>query len=117
MAVSEMEKMYWERYHLAARKMQSGVAHSMSLKGEESPKHLRVGVNAALVQNSGLGALLINKGLITSEEYAKAMAEGMEMEVARYEAILTEAMGMKVVLEPCGAEATECHPKGGENDL
>ena len=51
----------------------------------DSPKHLRVGVNAAMCDQSALVKLLISKNIITLEEYTKAIADEMEEEVKRYE--------------------------------
>lgn len=63
-----------------------------------TPKHLRVGVNAAMVGHGGLVVLLIAKGVFTEEEYLKAIADKMEAEQATYEERLSEAAGAKVTL-------------------
>lgn len=77
------------RYHAAAHAMQTGVAAEHGKGSSDgSPKHLRVGVNSALVSVAALGALMIRKGLITLDEYEAAMADQMEAEAARYEARL-----------------------------
>lgn len=78
-----------ERYRAAAHAMQSGVAYEMSINPESAgttPKHLRVGVNAAMAEQSGLARLLIAKGIITEAEYLKAVADAMERERDRYQA-------------------------------
>lgn len=85
-----------DRYLAAAHAMQSGVAAEMGLPGRSAPtepKHLRVGVNTAMVGHAGLAQLLINKGLITEDEYTAAIADAMEAEVARYEQRLQEHLG------------------------
>lgn len=65
--------------------MQSGVAMLMEKNGSEtSSKHLRVGVNVALVDHGALVQLLIEKGIITEEEYGDAIVAGMQREVDRY---------------------------------
>jgi hypothetical protein len=75
-----------ERYRAAAHAMQTGVAIEMERGATDTqPKHLRVGVNVAMCDHAGLVMLLIEKGVITSEEYAAAVADSMEEEVARYE--------------------------------
>lgn len=80
-----------ERYLIAAHGMQSGVAMMMERDVKEtSPKHLRVGVNSALSDQSALAGLLIAKGIITEEEYVKAIADAMERERDRYQTILRE---------------------------
>lgn len=88
-----------KRYHGAAHAMQSGVAAEMTKdNGPTTPKHLRVGVNSALVNQEGLAQLLIDKGLITEEEYTKAIADAMEREVGRYEERLAEMFGKGIHL-------------------
>ena len=75
-----------ERYENALHAMQSGVAYEMGLGATDtSPKHLRVGVNSAMVNDAAVATLLIEKGFFTLEEYQKAVADAMEREVVRYE--------------------------------
>jgi len=50
-----------------------------------SPKHLRVGVNSAMVEHTALVKLLVEKGILTEEEYITSQADAMEAEVALYE--------------------------------
>ena len=92
-------------YHAAAHAMQSGVAAEMgqdeihgTVHAASTPKHLRVGINAAMSDHAGLAALLIDKGLITREEYIQAITASMNDEVYRYEAELSERLGTKVTL-------------------
>ena len=87
------------RYTRAAHAMQSGVAMEMQ-KGSRvtEPKHLRVGVNSALVDSSALAELLIAKGVITEDEYHEALATGMEREVTTYEQRLSEQAGTTIRL-------------------
>lgn len=81
-------------YRAKAHAMQSGVALKMNYDpNETSPKHLRVGVNSALCDSAALARLLIEKGLITREEYEAAIAAEMSREVERYETWLTEHLG------------------------
>jgi len=90
-----------ERYAAAAHAMQSGVAMEMFLPDRQSatePKHLRVGVNSALVDSAALAELLIRKGVITEEEYFEALAEGMEREQRKYEKRLSEHYGRRITL-------------------
>lgn len=74
----------WEE---AAHGVQSGVAYEESnrLSDATSPKHLRTGVNIAMVDHAALAYLLIGKGIITEEEYKEAIRQAMNDEVARYE--------------------------------
>jgi hypothetical protein len=88
-----------ERYQRAAHAMQSGVAMEMNYRPQPTePKHLRVGVNAAMVDHGALAKLLIDKGIITQAEYLDALAAGMETEAKRYEDHLSELMGAKITL-------------------
>lgn len=82
------------RYEAAAHAMQSGVAMKMSFApSETTPKHLRVGVNSALSNAGGLVTLLMEKGLITREEYTSAIADAMERERDIYLSELREHFG------------------------
>lgn len=86
-------------YEEAAHAMQSGVAFEMSRNPKPTdPKHLRVGVNAAMVDHSGLVRLLIAKGVITEQEYLDAICEAMNDEVERYEKHLSQMFGSDVKL-------------------
>lgn len=89
-----------DRYLKAAHAMQSGVAAMMAINpnGATSPKHLRVGVNSAMTEQRALATLLIERGLFTAEEYAKAMADAMEAEVGTYEAELSKFYERPVTL-------------------
>ncbi len=73
------------RYLHHSHRMQGGVEF-LKDKSDQTPKMLRVGVNAAMADQSGLAGLLIKKGIITLDEYEKAMADAMEAEANRYEA-------------------------------
>lgn len=56
-------------------------------------KHLRVGVNSAMVDSSALGQLLIEKGLITDLEYLQAIRDGMKAEVESFTKKVREITG------------------------
>lgn len=73
-------------YEEALHAVQSGVAYSHAKGSDDgSPKQLRVGVNSALVDSSALAHLLIQKGLITEEEYAEELRLAMNYEAHRYQ--------------------------------
>jgi hypothetical protein len=81
-----------KRYDAACHAMQTGVKWEMEydlLRGVEphatTPKHLRVGVNSALVSHGALVKLLVEKGVITEDEYVTSQADAMEAEVKLYE--------------------------------
>lgn len=84
MTDEEREAAAMERYEIAAHGMQSATAMQISRLGENGvaadAKHLRVGVNSAMVDSGSLAQLLIKKGVITSVEYLEALADGMERE-------------------------------------
>ena len=87
------------RYLAAMHAVQSGIAMKMNFDpSDTTPKHLRVGVNAAMVDHGGLAALLISKGLITRLEYFEAMAKQAEQEKEMYERELSTHFGRKVSL-------------------
>jgi hypothetical protein len=70
----------------------------LGLNNAHEPKHLRVGVNQALIETGALGWLLIKKGLITDQEYYDSILELMRKEVISYERRLSLATGHKVTL-------------------
>ena len=79
------------RYKAAAHAMQTGVAFTMdSNPSETSPKHLRVGVNSAMVEHGALAHLLMQKGIITEVEYLESLADFMEKERDSYLKILKD---------------------------
>lgn len=99
MSVEQNKKLYTARLHA----MQAGVGLKLERgsgmgSGECSPKHLRVGVNAALRDLGSLTALLVSKGLITEEEVWEALAKGMQEEKADYERRLSEETGVRITL-------------------
>jgi hypothetical protein len=78
--------------------MQSGVAMEMNHGSTEvHPKHMRVGVNSALVDSSALAQLLMKKGIIDEQEYYESLVEGMRAEVTRYEKAIEERTGAEKI--------------------
>jgi hypothetical protein len=51
---------------------------------ETEPKHLRVGVNSALVETSAVARLMFRKGLISAKDYYDTLIEVWEQEVDSY---------------------------------
>ena len=87
------------RYLDAGHAVQSGVAMEHELGGTDgSPKHLRTGINMALVGQAAIARLLIDRGIFTEDEYLEALADEAEREVARYEARLSAKTGTRVTL-------------------
>jgi len=90
---------YVARYTAAMHAVQTGVAMEMNFNlNPTSPKHLRVGVNSAMVDSGALATLLMEKGVFTEEEYRKALAEGAEREAETYAARLSAQLGSRVTL-------------------
>lgn len=88
-----------DRYHAAMHGMQTGVAVDQSNGSTDgTPKHLRVGINSALVDSAALATLLMAKGLFTIDEYHAALADAAEAERDRYVVHLKEKYGLDVTL-------------------
>jgi hypothetical protein len=85
-----------ERYIAACHAMQTGVAYQMQVTNECDPKHIRVGVNSAMVNDRAMTELLIEKGIITEEEYFAKIAVCMELEVADYQERVKKQFGGNV---------------------
>lgn len=83
-----------------AHAMQSGVAHVIQagLSNEAEPKHLRVGVNMAMVEHGALVELLINKGYCTLAEVKDFNITALEREVVSYEKQLQDHYGREIKL-------------------
>lgn len=75
--------------------VQSGVKAKMEagISRETEPKHLRVGINNALLETSALTKIMIDKGLFTPDEYFSALNKLLAEEVKCYEDELTEHYG------------------------
>lgn len=73
------------RYTAAMHGVQTGVMYQMQVTNECDPKHLRVGINSAMVNDGALVTLLIEKGTITEEEYFAKLAYFAELELADYQ--------------------------------
>lgn len=104
MTEEELKQEIKAEYLALAHAMQSGVATEMQLaqsgaRRHEStePKHLRVGINAAMVDHGSLVSLLVKRGIITEVEYLRALRDGMREEVKRYEKRLSDLLGGKPV--------------------
>lgn len=101
---NDVERHHVERYRRAAHAMQSGVKHWMeSFQGgmspDTTPKMLRTGTNSAMVETAAIVRFLLEKELLTREEWLRRIADEMELEAQRYELQLNEKMGGKVVLD------------------
>lgn len=76
------------RYENAMHGVQSYVAYSIQALGDNKAgadhKHLRTGINAAMVSDEAVARLLIAKGVFTELEYYEALAVAAEEELARF---------------------------------
>ncbi len=89
----------FEKYQQMCHAMQSGVRAEHELGSDDgTPKHLRTGVNTAMVDHAALVKLLIHKGLVTEQEYANALCDGMIEEVKTFEQRLSDRLGKDVTL-------------------
>ena len=87
------------RYAAAMHAVQSGVALTHSVNPTDgTPKHLRTGINSAMVSDAALARLLIDKGIMTEEEYLTALVAEAEAEVQRYEERLSAQFGRTIRL-------------------
>ena len=86
-------------YEEAAHGIQTAVLHEQNIyernvTEESDPnyhpngkKHLRVGLNLSKADMLALVLLLIEKGIITEEEYVEAVRLGANEELARYQSL------------------------------
>lgn len=90
-------------YEEALHGIQSAVRFEMTQRGipDENHdailrmlKHLRTGLDARAADASGLAKLLIDKGIITFEEYVEAMRLAANHELVRYEEHLRTEYGI-----------------------
>lgn len=90
-----MREQFVQLYNAAMHKIQSIIAFRIT-RGDTlaSPKHLRVGVDSALVSNEALVRLLAKKGLITRDEYMDSLLECTVEEADREEARAREEYGL-----------------------
>lgn len=100
------EEVAWlqRQYIKLTKKMQSGVAAKMATGVDQAHegKHLRVGVNSAMVSDAAVVELLIAKGIITELEWWQALVRRMEKEVDGYEQDLSKILGKEIRLEVAG---------------
>ena len=66
--------------------IQTGVAFEQANGSRDGePKHLRVGVNNALVEIAAIARLLMDKGIVSQEEVFRYIIGGLSEELNRYE--------------------------------
>lgn len=95
MSIDELK----DRYMVLCHAMQSGVSGKMIFdKHDTEPKHLRVGINSAMVSNHALVKLLLEKGIINEKEFWESLVYCMFDEVVKYEKYLSKKAGKDVHL-------------------
>ena len=87
----------YDRYLKALHAMQTGVKFKAD-KSDQLPKHLRVGINVSLNDLGALAFLLVDKGVITAEEYSKAIADAMERKAYSYQQEIQKESKSKITL-------------------
>jgi hypothetical protein len=81
-------------YTRLAHAVQTGVAYEHGFGSQDgTPKHLRTGLNCVMADLGSLVKLLIEKGLITEEEYFAAILAGLQREIDTYEARIAARTG------------------------
>ena len=75
-----------QRLNAAQHAMMTGVGYKASYDSSECDlKQIRVGINTALVNCGVIAGLLIEKGILTQEEYYSKLADAMEKEKDTYQ--------------------------------
>lgn len=101
MELSERAAQLHTEYLKLAHAVQSGVAYQMEKDpngAATTPKHLRVGVNMAMVEHSALALLLMKKGIITDVEYYEMLIVQATAEKEKYELVLSQMYGGSIKL-------------------
>lgn len=96
--MSETKEAALARYQAELHGMQTGVRlmldnEQLGVNGDvrRHLKHVRVGINSAMVEHSALAGLLIAAGVIDETAYFIALADKMAEERQRYEKEVREA--------------------------
>ena len=84
-----------ERYRAAGHRVQTAIA-AMPDHPNQTPKHLRVGIDLSKSDAAGLAQLLIEKGIFTEEEFLRAIADSAETEANAYEREVSERLEASV---------------------
>lgn len=90
-----------ERYLAAMHGVQTGVAVLMERDADgdsTTPKHLRVGVNSAMVGQAALAKLLIDLGVVTERQLWEHLVTAAEDERERYQTLVRDILGPGVNL-------------------
>jgi hypothetical protein len=75
---------FQEKYERLQHSMQAAIGFEMENNSNlRNPKHQRVGINTALVEIASIAKLLIDKKVITEDEYFEYLLDGMKREAER----------------------------------
>lgn len=96
--LNDEERELFEKYKQELHAVQSGVAAMQGIEGDgdrsaTGPKHLRVGVNAAMSDHAALVGLLVDLGLIERKAYLERALLQMRKEREGYELRLGDIHG------------------------
>jgi len=93
MDLTPAEQKLMDEYTALSHAMQSGVAVLQNYDDPQTqPKHLRVGVNCAMVEHAALCELLFDKGVMTPTELLTYMIRKMHAEVESYRLKIAERL-------------------------
>ena len=85
---------FQEKYVNLAHAVQTGIASCIAVGWSgATPKHLRVGIDTSKSDQGALVKLLIEKGVITEDEYGRVLLEGLENEVKSFERLFEQLTG------------------------
>lgn len=75
-------------YMAAMHGIQSAIKYEMEtgISEKTTPKHLRVGVDSGMINDAALALLMIQKGIITMDEYMESVRLQANEELAAYQA-------------------------------
>ena len=86
-----------DRYLKAMHAVQTGIAFRMEHDTNIAlPKHMRTGIDSAMVTDAAIATLLISKGIFTRDEYDAELANQAEAEAERQRQALESYYGPDV---------------------
>lgn len=88
----------YDEYLLLSHAVQSGVAAELTINSAATPKQLRTGLDIGKAEYGALVALLVEKSLITEEEWSEKVLYFLRLEKKSYEDRLTAHYGKSVTL-------------------
>lgn len=95
---AEIARVFAE-YQALLHGVQTGIGYRLEHdKRLADPKHLRTGIDSAMVSDAAIVKLLIDKGVFTELEFVTALRDKAQEEVARNEAELQVRFGANIKL-------------------